>query len=55
MHLHIQEVVNYAESRFSAAIPKIAHGHTTVEQKKVMQATLKTELVTKFHYIIYLI
>lgn len=45
MYLHIQEVIHYAESRFSAALPIIEVDGRDLEARRWMQAALKEELV----------
>lgn len=47
IHLYIQEVVNYAESRFGAVLPVIGNAVLTVEIRRLLQARLKEELVIK--------
>lgn len=49
MHTYIQEVVNYAESRWSAALPAVAKAASD-KTVKWMQGLLKDELVSIFPY-----
>jgi hypothetical protein len=45
--IKIQEVVNYADSRFRAILTEISNGKTDIDRKKWVQSLLHRELVSK--------